>query len=429
MLIPIFNFLLIIQITRSQLQNSDKYASSFEIDLDEYNNLWQKNISNENETLFIIKNVLSSYCYVRINLKQNDPSLILMADYGQFPNDSLIQSYKQGEKIDRISSLENRKNRFLKLQSELQDIYISVRVNNTDNQFQISISGSSEEECNNDCSNNGVCEANGCSCYNSFIGNDCHQIAEQLLLGTQKQFYFNTSSSFTFFYINLKPLMEHTLRIDLTQYSNDTHSEQVDNSNNCLEVWIYKSKALVQQLNDYTQQYFHTFLIEQGTQIITTKIPSNLNVQQQILWFAIAKDTETFDSVQLSIAVSQDDAVIYEYDQKDDNDETNKLLYIILPTTLIPITILLIIIYYLRKKKNQGIDNPNVVPKKQPEIENEPEKCAICFEGLNTKNKAVITIECNHLFHNSCIHQWGVQQVGLKSCPTCRRPFKPEELQ
>lgn len=37
-------------------------------------------------------------------------------------------------------------------------IYILARANNTNNNYQISISKSNEEQCDNDCSKNGICE-------------------------------------------------------------------------------------------------------------------------------------------------------------------------------------------------------------------------------------------------------------------------------
>ena len=50
--------------------------------------------------------------------------------------------------------------------------------------------------------------------------------------------------------------------------------------------------------------------------------------------------------------------------------------------------------------------------------------CAICFQECKTR---VTLLECNHLFHSSCIRFWKLQSVKGETCPTCGRKSREIE--
>ncbi|CAD8083886.1 unnamed protein product [Paramecium primaurelia] len=257
--------------------------------------------------------------------------------------------------------------------------------------------------------------ANGCSCYNNFIGNDCNQIAQELLLETQKALTFPTSYLITFFYIDLEPIKEQTLRLHFSLP--EKYSEELKY---LIEVRFYRSKALIKQFFNQMHYYVESFFIENKNLTITIRIPSNLTAQYRILQFAILKEQITVDSLQLKIDTD------YEEDDNE-SDEISRLLYIIIPTVVGSIIIFLLIIYYVKKRKNQAANYQ--IPAPINNIVNEPEKCGICLEELNIKNTAVVKIQCDHQFHLHCIQDWAKKQMNKQSdCPYCRKPFNPNEF-
>ena len=55
---------------------------------------------------------------------------------------------------------------------------------------------------------------------------------------------------------------------------------------------------------------------------------------------------------------------------------------------------------------------------------NNTDECVICYESL--KDKPSNVLPCGHSFHRECIHNWLTR--GNNTCPTCREPFKEENL-
>ena len=48
----------------------------------------------------------------------------------------------------------------------------------------------------------------------------------------------------------------------------------------------------------------------------------------------------------------------------------------------------------------------------------EDNDCLICFEDLDSKDKAILS--CNHVIHYSCLQQWIKRGKNLKQlCPIC----------
>ncbi|CAD8157799.1 unnamed protein product [Paramecium octaurelia] len=431
MLNHFLKLILTIEITRSYLLQQVNFNAD---------NQWQTLSYPANQSIFIVDQLDTKYCYIRITLSEYDPGLSLIADYQQYPNISLYTKYKQGHKVDRISQVENRKTRFLKLQSGKGKIYILATGNNTKDKYLISISGSNEEQCDNDCSKKGVCQANGCSCHQSYIGNDCHQISEELLAGTSKQLNFSNSQQLYFFYIDLRPMQEFTLEIDFT-WSQKGVSD-FDICRRCLNFWYHKTKALLKQ-NFFSYQKsipceFNNLLertkIERGFSKLTLPVPSNLSVQSQILFFAIEKDQNSVDYVELQMDIVQ----LQVYEKKNnDSEETNRLLQIILPTVIGTIILLFLIYYFLIRRRmlvkqlNNAVPNPLENSYIIPNIRNSelnvppyPTICSICLEELNIRNMAIVKIQCDHTFHLKCILQWARQQENynqdnLSNCPNC----------
>ena len=58
--------------------------------------------------------------------------------------------------------------------------------------------------------------------------------------------------------------------------------------------------------------------------------------------------------------------------------------------------------------------------------EREKTTCAICFEPFGAAPALIVKLACGHMFHRTCISKW----AGSNStCPECRRPIDPSELQ
>jgi len=56
-------------------------------------------------------------------------------------------------------------------------------------------------------------------------------------------------------------------------------------------------------------------------------------------------------------------------------------------------------------------------------------ECSICFENLE-KNKYVIILNCNHIFHKKCITKWFsyTKKKQYNKCPICNRKSKIQHL-
>ncbi|CAK87511.1 unnamed protein product (macronuclear) [Paramecium tetraurelia] len=435
MLIPLFTLALIIQLTRSEQMDNIT-----QVIFDE-DNKWEAKMKTANESIFQVQHTYTKYCYVRISLLMKDAGLIAMADYDNLPNISLYESYKQGEKLDRISQYENRKTRFLKLKTGKGLIYIYVKGNNTNNEYTISISGSNEEQCDNDCSNNGICKVysnynnkvKGCSCNKSFFGNDCNQIAEEVFVGTSKQLNISTEKQLQFYYIDIQALKNYTFRID---FSVSYILGQEEFCNRCLTLWHFLTKGLIKidyfDYDDYLSFQLNDLwlpnVIEDGFSTILYRIPFNLSDQNQLLIFALGKEWDTVDYVELQMTFSQEVTNYDSYEdenENDDSEETNRLLYIIIPSVVGTLITLVLLYFYLRRR---NFLNKYRKPNNQQQIVLEPEKCAICLEDLIDAYKSLFQIECGHQFHLNCIQDWGKNKQQQKLCPFCRRPFNPDQI-
>jgi len=58
----------------------------------------------------------------------------------------------------------------------------------------------------------------------------------------------------------------------------------------------------------------------------------------------------------------------------------------------------------------------DLVPKKYKEQKLGPDECAICQVKFRNGNK-VSSLSCGHIFHESCIQEWGKYK---QECPLCR---------
>lgn len=58
--------------------------------------------------------------------------------------------------------------------------------------------------------------------------------------------------------------------------------------------------------------------------------------------------------------------------------------------------------------------------------EDNEDNCMICLEDYmdnNDGNNIIVTLQCNHIFHKTCISEWGAIN---KTCPICRVNMMPE---
>ena len=92
----------------------------------------------------------------------------------------------------------------------------------------------------------------------------------------------------------------------------------------------------------------------------------------------------------------------------------------------LPIYMLLMMISCcLAANLHEYYSNKRITPIRKPLILNNKEVkdnellkegCVICLEKYQKKEK-VITLRCNHMFHQTCIEEWF---KNGKSCPLCR---------
>jgi hypothetical protein len=66
----------------------------------------------------------------------------------------------------------------------------------------------------------------------------------------------------------------------------------------------------------------------------------------------------------------------------------------------------------------------NYLFEKNSEENNEPDLCAICLEELKDK---LITLDCGHIFHDSCVQGY-VRSTNDRRCPLCRYSPVEEEF-
>ena len=66
--------------------------------------------------------------------------------------------------------------------------------------------------------------------------------------------------------------------------------------------------------------------------------------------------------------------------------------------------------------------NININTQKYDSIKSNQTMCSICLEDFN-KNDDVVLLNCNHVFHNTCISEWGHYK---DNCPICRNNIEKE---
>ncbi|KAL2902754.1 putative E3 ubiquitin-protein ligase RHA1A [Bienertia sinuspersici] len=58
---------------------------------------------------------------------------------------------------------------------------------------------------------------------------------------------------------------------------------------------------------------------------------------------------------------------------------------------------------------------------------NGPESCAVCLYEYEEEDEIRRMRNCRHMFHRCCVDRW--IDHDRKTCPLCRKPFVPDELQ
>ncbi|KAL4369009.1 hypothetical protein GQ457_05G000640 [Hibiscus cannabinus] len=56
-----------------------------------------------------------------------------------------------------------------------------------------------------------------------------------------------------------------------------------------------------------------------------------------------------------------------------------------------------------------------------------PESCAVCLYEFENGEEIRWLRNCRHVFHRACLDRW--MDHGQITCPLCRTPFVPDELQ
>ncbi|KAJ0246507.1 Brassinosteroid-responsive RING protein 1 [Hirschfeldia incana] len=56
-----------------------------------------------------------------------------------------------------------------------------------------------------------------------------------------------------------------------------------------------------------------------------------------------------------------------------------------------------------------------------------PESCAVCLYEFEGEQEIRWLRNCRHIFHRSCLDRW--MDHDQKTCPLCRTPFVPDEMQ
>ncbi|XP_071704357.1 brassinosteroid-responsive RING protein 1-like [Rutidosis leptorrhynchoides] len=60
-------------------------------------------------------------------------------------------------------------------------------------------------------------------------------------------------------------------------------------------------------------------------------------------------------------------------------------------------------------------------------VVDQPESCVVCLYKFKASDEIRGLSNCRHVFHRSCIDTW--MEHDRITCPLCRTPFIPEELQ
>ncbi|KAL3498885.1 hypothetical protein ACH5RR_041617 [Cinchona calisaya] len=55
------------------------------------------------------------------------------------------------------------------------------------------------------------------------------------------------------------------------------------------------------------------------------------------------------------------------------------------------------------------------------------ESCAVCLYEFEDEDEIRSLTNCRHIFHRSCLDRW--MDHDQKTCPLCRTPFIPEDMQ
>nr|GME06717.1 E3 ubiquitin-protein ligase RHA1B-like [Ipomoea batatas] len=61
------------------------------------------------------------------------------------------------------------------------------------------------------------------------------------------------------------------------------------------------------------------------------------------------------------------------------------------------------------------------------ELVEAPESCAVCLYEFDGEDEIRRLTNCRHIFHRNCLDRW--MDHDQKTCPLCRTPFIPEDMQ
>ncbi|CAD8140539.1 unnamed protein product [Paramecium octaurelia] len=385
-------------------------------------------------TTFEIDFSNSSFEYYAVELMQTSPGI---ADIVFLYMESQPPYVKDGElnydDMDYDSYAQKKREHFLLVPISLSKAYFTI-LTNISISYDIIVSGSHEKLCPKRCNQNGQCINGECKCIKPFIGRDCSiramEIEKDSMLGIG-----GPEESFYFFY---EQDGSQKLRLEIS-------------TDQMASVYAY---LLVPDL-----VYLPTPSVYNQGANITNGYPFSVMIDQRNR----RKDDDDYDddgqveSIPDKLVLLVQGSSFYIKLDAISDDSSKKSRLIIIIVCSIGGSLLLCLIgfcsrraYLKRQREKQTPATPNIdleIKEKELEIpayqeqtqkpyndaleiisnkdlQDGQDNCGICLESLKTA-KVICKIQCNHVFHGSCIETW-LQKNSY--CPFCRFDLKTKAI-
>ncbi|CAD8101384.1 unnamed protein product [Paramecium sonneborni] len=390
-------------------------------------------ITSSNITYLITPNgngQVQYYYYIQVQLDFINPKFMLLAQKQQPVSNPFSPFLIDGYNVDATNQYQNQLIRFLKISSISDNIYISTIGNVEGQKFKIKILKTQNSKiCQNDCSEQGICEEQGCQCNLNYIGIDCSYKATPIIDGQYLKDNFNGDIYIAFLYLNIS--MYQGKQLILKFKTNHYYGFQI---------LFYKTSAIIYPKDEFIQNpnLCDTFQVNKYQDLeLLLIIPESVK-QNQNFNFAVKSIYPYFQLLDLFINLE-------EYSQEDD-DKYNSI--IIITTTVSSFCFVLLLVFcgykYYSKQQPQIPINPAALENRpienfnqqielqenqqknglflpcQKEI-NAEEYCSICLENFNLPQNIRQT-RCHHNFHAECINLW--LEKAKNECPICRQQLE-----
>ncbi|CAD8088230.1 unnamed protein product [Paramecium sonneborni] len=425
--------LFILQILQFQMT----LALETTIEISENAKIWSDiQLSSPNNTyiLKIANTVTYQYYAINIELHKQDDTFSLHYGIGKTPQFSLILSeISEVQGFDFYGYLENRFTHFILLSSDTfnsQQVYISTSSEWTQN-YNITVTGTNEKMCPNNCSNQGSCQDGKCLCNKQYIGNDCHQKATYI--EQNKEIFLSLENTVKYAYVDLEESKNQTMSLIVKTNS----SEGVD-------LYIMKTRVLyIPALEDLNRKYYDQLVEGNAVQLdypiefeLYDRNDNSTQIQKRVRFILKQKSP-----VEQNILISFD--LINHQTQNTISTTTVIIVVATIAGVIMILSISFAIGKYFRNKKiKETLSALAQVRQMQhekkytaksfdeeileqlPQIQNDHIKntdvCPICLE-LYINKPDLRSTKCKHLFHRECILVWIYIN---KNCPTCRQDLK-----